>query len=284
MEGHIHSLETFAAGIDGPGCRYVVFLKGCHMRCRFCHNPDTWSLDGGDVYTPEELFAKAYRYKNYWTKRDKLNGDRLNGGITVSGGEPLLQIEFVTEFFKLAKEKGVHTTLDTSANPFTREEPFFSKFNELMKYTDLIMLDIKNIDPQGHKQLTGQPVDNILDCAKYMDELGKEMWIRHVLVSADEARKDDISFSDRDEQLHKLADFIKDLKHVSKIEVLPYHTLGISKWENLNIPYSLEGIDPPARERVENANRILKGDTEIKTDESGYDGSAAGSAQSGRSC
>ena len=284
MEGHIHSLETFAAGIDGPGCRYVVFLKGCHMRCRFCHNPDTWEPGGGEVYTPEDLFARAYRYKNYWTKRDKVNGDRLNGGITVSGGEPLLQIDFVTEFFKLAKEKGIHTALDTSANPFTREEPFFSKFNELMKYTDLIMLDIKNIDPEGHKLLTGQPVDNILDCAKYMDELGKEMWIRHVLVSADEARKDDISFSDRDEQLYALADFIKTLKHVSKVEVLPYHTLGLSKWENLKIPYTLEGIDPPTRERVENANRILNEAAGTKQEIPCDDSAVAGSSETGRSC
>ena len=284
MEGRIHSLETFAAGIDGPGCRYVVFLKGCNMRCRFCHNPDTWALEGGDTYTPEVLFERAYRYKNYWTRRDKVKGDVLNGGITVSGGEPLLQIEFVTEFFKLAKEKGIHTALDTSANPFTREEPFFSKFNELMKYTDLIMLDIKNIDPVGHKQLTGCENDNILDCARYMDELGKEMWIRHVLVSPDEARKDDLSFSDRDEQLNALADFVKTLKHVSKIEVLPYHTLGISKWENLGIPYALENIDPPTRERIDNANRILNEAMGRNIAEAADDRTAKGGSSDGRSC
>ena len=284
MEGYIHSLETFAAGIDGPGCRYVVFMRGCHMRCKFCHNPDTWALQGGEVYTPEDLFAKAYRYKNYWTKRDSVHGDRLNGGITVSGGEPLLQIDFVTEFFKLAKAKGIHTCLDTSGNPFTREEPFFSKFNELMKYTDLIMLDIKNIDPEGHKLLTGQPVDNILDCARYMDELGKEMWIRHVLVSADEARKEDISFSDRDEQLESLAEFIKTLKNVSKVEVLPYHTLGVQKWENLGIPYSLENIDPPTRERVENANRILNEALGKSIAKAPDDSASRGSEDGVRSC
>lgn len=176
MEGRVHSLETFGL-VDGPGVRYIVFLQGCRMRCKFCHNPETWSMDGGEMWTPEDLFKRAYRYKPYWMRNGK-----LNGGITVSGGEPLLQIEFVTEFFKLAKAKGIHTTLDTSANPFTREEPFISKFNELMKYTDLVMLDIKNIDREGHKKLTGQTVDNILDCAKYLDEIGKEMWIRHVLV------------------------------------------------------------------------------------------------------
>lgn len=252
MEGRIHSLETFGL-VDGPGVRYVVFLQGCKMRCRFCHNPETWNMEEGTLYTPEDLFKKAYRYKPYW-----MRSGRLNGGITVSGGEPLLQIEFVTEFFKLAKEKGIHTALDTSANPFTREEPFFSKFNELMKYTDLVMLDIKNIDPQGHKELTGWTNDNILDCAKYLDEIGKDMWIRHVLVTADEESKDDLSFSDRDEQLQSLADFLATLQHVKRVEVLPYHTLGIQKWNELGIPYSLEKVDPPTRERVQNANAILK--------------------------
>ncbi len=255
MEGYIHSLETFGL-VDGPGVRYVVFMQGCRMRCQFCHNPETWNTDVGVVYTPKELFDKAYRYKPYWMKNGK-----LNGGITVSGGEPLLQIDFVTEFFKLAKEKEIHTALDTSANPFTREEPFFEKFKELMKYTDLVMLDIKNIDPEGHKKLTGQSVDNILDCAKYLDEIGKDMWIRHVLVTPNDDFKDDnISFSDRDEQLEKLSEFIGTLHNVKKVEVLPYHTLGVQKWEKLGIPYKLETIDPPTKERIENANRILKTD------------------------
>ena len=240
MEGRVHSLETFGL-VDGPGVRYIVFLQGCRMRCKFCHNPETWSMDGGEMWTPEDLFKRAYRYKPYWMRNGK-----LNGGITVSGGEPLLQIEFVTEFFKLAKAKGVHTTLDTSANPFTREEPFISKFNELMKYTDLVMLDIKNIDREGHKKLTGQTVDNILDCAKYLDEIGKEMWIRHVLVP-DTFNTGEAFFSNRDEQLEELSKFIDTLHHVSRVEVLPYHTLGIQKWENLGIPYSLEGVEPPTK-------------------------------------
>ena len=245
MEGRVHSLETFGL-VDGPGVRYIVFLQGCRMRCKFCHNPETWSMDGGEMWTPEDLFKRAYRYKPYWMRNGK-----LNGGITVSGGEPLLQIEFVTEFFKLAKAKGVHTTLDTSANPFTREEPFISKFNELMKYTDLVMLDIKNIDREGHKKLTGQTVDNILDCANYLDEIGKEMWIRHVLVP---------EHSDFDEDLDALGDFIDTLSNVDRVEILPYHTLGKFKWENLGIPYSLESISPPSAERIENAkNRIHAG-------------------------
>lgn len=253
MEGKVHSLETFGL-VDGPGVRFVVFLQGCRMRCKFCHNPETWDMDGGETWTAKDLFDRAYRYKTYWMKSGK-----LNGGITVSGGEPLLQIEFVTEFFKLAKAKGIHTTLDTSANPFTREEPFISKFNELMKYTDLVMLDIKNIDKEGHKTLTGHSVDNILDCAKYLDEIGKDMWIRHVLVP-DTKATGEIFYSDRDEQLEELSKFIETLHNVKKVEVLPYHRLGIQKWDKLGIPYSLEGVEPPSDERIENANKILKTD------------------------
>lgn len=253
MEGRVHSLETFGL-VDGPGVRYVVFLQGCRMRCKFCHNPETWNMNGGEVWTAKDLFARAYRYKTYWMK-----GEKLNGGITVSGGEPLLQIDFLIEFFKLCKDKDIHTTLDTSANPFTREEPFISKFNELMKYTDLVMLDIKNIDKVGHKQLTGHPVDNILDCARYLDEIGKDMWIRHVLVP-DTLQTGDLSYSDRDGQLEELSKFIDTLSNVKRVEVLPYHTLGIQKWEELGIPYKLDGVEPPSDERVENANRILKTD------------------------
>ena len=251
MEGRVHSLETFGL-VDGPGVRFVVFLQGCRMRCKFCHNPETWDLNAGELWTAKDLFDRAYRYKTYWMKSGK-----LNGGITVSGGEPLLQIDFVTEFFKLAKEKNIHTTLDTSANPFTREPEFLAKFDELMKYTDLVMLDIKNIDKKGHKDLTGWDVDNILDCAKYLDEIGKDMWIRHVLVP-DTFSTGELSFSDRDEQLEELAKFIETLNHVTRVEVLPYHRLGIQKWEKLNIPYKLEGVEPPSKERIENARKILK--------------------------
>ena len=158
IKGRIHSVESFGS-VDGPGVRYIVFLQGCHMRCKYCHNPETWKLEDGELQTPQEVFDKAYRYHNYW---------KDNGGITVSGGEALLQIEFVTELFKIAKKEGVHTTLDTSGNPFTFEEPFISKFNELMAVTDLFMLDIKHIDDEKHKKLTGWTNKNILDMAKYL--------------------------------------------------------------------------------------------------------------------
>ena len=155
MEGFVHSMETFGL-VDGPGVRFVVFLQGCRMRCRYCHNPETWKLEGGTPWTADKLFSHVYRYKSYWNKKGQ-----PNGGITVSGGEPLLQIDFVTEFFKKAREKGVHTALDTAGNPFTLEEPFISKFEELMKVTDLVILDFKEIDNEKHKKLTGCPNDCI---------------------------------------------------------------------------------------------------------------------------
>ena len=238
-KGYIHSLESFGS-VDGPGVRYVIFLSGCAMRCQFCHNPDTWNMQAGTPSTADELLEKALRYRSYWGSK---------GGITVSGGEPLLQIDFLLELFTKAKEKGVHTTLDTCGNPFTREEPFFSKFEKLMEVTDLVMLDIKHMDEEQHVLLTGQKNDNILDMAKYLSDTGKSMWIRHVLVP---------ERSDRDDYLWKLHDFIEKLDHVERVEVLPYHTLGVYKWKELGIPYGLEGIEPPTQERIQNANEILK--------------------------
>lgn len=238
-KGYIHSLESFGS-VDGPGVRYVIFLSGCAMRCQFCHNPDTWNMQAGTPYTADELLEKALRYRSYWGSK---------GGITVSGGEPLLQIDFLLELFTKAKEKGVHTTLDTCGNPFTREEPFFSKFEKLMEVTDLVMLDIKHMDEEQHVLLTGQKNDNILDMAKYLSDTGKSMWIRHVLVP---------ERSDRDDYLWKLHDFIEKLDHVERVEVLPYHTLGVYKWKELGILYGLEGIEPPTQERIQNANEILK--------------------------
>ena len=241
MIGHIHSTESFGAA-DGPGVRFIVFMQGCHMRGRYCHNPDTWKMDGGDEVTPDEILKRALRFKPYWGK---------DGGITISGGEPLLQIEFVIELFKKAKELGINTCIDTAGNPFTKEEPFFSKFEELMKYTDLLLLDLKEINPARHKDLTGFDNSNIIEMAKYLSEINKPVWIRHVLVP---------EHSDFDEDLDALGDFIDTLSNVDRVEILPYHTLGKFKWENLGIPYTLESISPPSAERIENAkNRIHAG-------------------------
>ena len=241
IKGIIHSVESFGT-VDGPGVRYIIFLQGCHMRCRYCHNPDTWAMKDKNSYeeAPAESLKKALRYRSYW---------KDNGGITVSGGEALLQLDYVTELFRLAKAEGVHTTLDTSGNPFTREEPFFSKFNELMKYTDLFLLDIKHIDSEKHKALTHWDNSNILDLARYLSDNGKKMWIRHVLVPG---------YTDDEGDLEKLRDFVKSLKTVDRFEILPYHTLGVFKWKELGMDYTLEDVAPPTGEQIERANNILE--------------------------
>ena len=238
VKGYVHSLESFGAA-DGPGIRYIVFLNGCNMRCAFCHNPDTWKLEQGEVYSADEILKKALRYKPYW---------KNEGGITVSGGEPLLQIDFVLELFRKAKAKGVTTCLDTAGQPFTTEEPFFSKWKELMSLTDTVMLDIKNIDPVKHKDLTGVDNANILEMARMMSDMGVRMWIRQVLVPGG---------SDNDETLKRTREFIDTLKTVDRVEVLPYHTLGVFKYEELGIPYRLEGVNAPTEDRIRNAEEIL---------------------------
>ncbi|HLR92747.1 MAG TPA: pyruvate formate-lyase-activating protein [Atopostipes sp.] len=238
--GYVHSIETFGS-VDGPGIRFVIFMQGCRLRCAFCHNPDTWNIGGGTPYTPEELIEQAIDYQPYWGNE---------GGITISGGEPLLQIDFVLELFKIAKAKGIHTALDSCGGPFTREEPFFSVYNELMQYTDLVLMDIKHINNEFHKKYTMAENTNILEMARDLAEREIPMWIRHVLVP---------EHSDFDEDLKALSVFIQSLGDaVKNVEVLPYHQLGVYKYEELGIPYRLEGVEPPTLERVENANRILK--------------------------
>ena len=238
VQAAVHSLESFGAS-DGPGIRFIVFLNGCSMRCKYCHNPDTWARGDFEYYSADQLLAKALRYESYWGK---------DGGITVSGGEPLLQIDFLIEFFRLCKEAGVSTCIDTSAQPFTREQPWFGKFEELMRYTDLLLLDIKHIDSAKHEALTGRPNENILDCARYLSETGKPVWIRHVLVP---------TINDDDESLGKLDEFLKSLNNVKRVDVLPYHTLGIFKWKELNIPYELEDVPTPTKEQTEHARQML---------------------------
>ena len=236
--GRVHSVETFGS-VDGPGIRFLIFLKGCSMRCRYCHNPDTWDPETDDLRTADELLTQAMRYRSYWGRE---------GGITVSGGEALLQIDFLTELFRKAKAKGIHTCLDTSGQPFTRREPFFSKFAELMKYTDLLLFDLKQIDDAKHRELTGRTNRNILDCARYLSDIGKPIWVRHVLVPG---------VTDNDDDLHALRAFIDSLQNVKRVEVLPYHAMGTYKWEQLGIPYTLKDVSAPSEERVRNAEHIL---------------------------
>jgi len=237
----VHSVESFGS-VDGPGIRFIIFLKGCKMRCRYCHNPDTWDEHSDDLRTADDLLSQALRYRTYWGK---------TGGITVSGGEALLQLDFMLDLFRKAKAQGIHTCLDTAAQPFTRNEPFFSKFEELMKYTDLVLLDIKHIDNEGHRRLTGWGNENILDCARYLSGISKPVWIRHVLVPTN---------TDDDAYLHRLRPFLVTLRNIERIEVLPYHAMGVYKWEKLGIHYTLGGVDSPTQERVRNAERILRGE------------------------
>lgn len=240
LKGAIYSIETFGS-VDGPGIRFIAFLKGCNLRCKYCHNADSWDPKSDDMRTADELLDFAERYRSYWGE---------DGGITVSGGEPLLQIDFLIELFTKAKERGINTCIDTALQPFTREEPFFSKFNELLKVTDLMLVDIKHIDNEEHRELTGLPNDNILDCMQYLSQVGQPIWIRHVLVPG---------ITDDDKYLRQTRAFIEKLSNVQKIEVLPYHTLGQHKFEALGIPYKLEGVKSPSKERVDNAMDILNG-------------------------
>ena len=241
IRGAIHSTESFGS-VDGPGIRFLIFLQGCAMRCRYCHNADTWDVHAGELRTADELLDRAERYRGYWGK---------DGGITVSGGEPLLQIDFLLDLFRKAKARGIHTVIDTAGQPFTREDPFFSKFQELMRLTDLLLLDVKHIDPVEHRKLTGRPNDNILDLFRYLSDTGKPVWIRYVLVPG---------ITDGGEVLRRTRGFIASLKNVEKVEVLPYHSMGAYKWKALGIPYSLEGVEPPDAESVNRAERILRGE------------------------
>lgn len=237
IKGYVNSLETFGL-VDGPGVRFVVFLSGCRMRCRFCHNPDTWTSKGRE-YTAEELFRHVIRYRPYW---------KDNGGITVSGGEPLLQLDFLTAFFTLAKQEGIHTTVDTAGEPFREDKEYLERFDKLMAVTDLFMLDLKAMDSRAHISLTGVDNANILRMAQYLSAHGKKMWIRHVLVPG---------VTDDEGDLTAMHEFIKTLDTVEKTEVLPYHTLGTVKWAELGIPYTLEGVPAPDDEQIKRANELL---------------------------
>ena len=240
MTGRIHSFETFGAA-DGPGVRFVVFLAGCPLRCAYCHNPDTWARPPALEMSAEDVLKRALRYRSYWGEK---------GGITVSGGEPLLQTEFLLDLFTRAKRLGVTTCIDTSAAPFTREGEWLATFERLMAVTDLVLLDIKAFDRALHEELTGRPNDNILDCARYLNEIGKDVWIRHVLVPG---------VTERDGDTEKIAAFLKPLANIRRIEVLPYHTLGLAKWQSLGLPNRLAQINPPTPQDLAQVRKMLSG-------------------------
>lgn len=240
MKGYIHSIETFGT-VDGPGVRYVIFVQGCPMRCKYCHNPDTWQPNIGEAREVDDLLEDYEKYKPFLGK---------DGGLTVTGGEPLLQIDFLTELFEKAKAKGIHTCLDTSGIVFNENNPeLMKKFDRLIKSVDLVLLDIKHIDPEEHKKLTSQPNDQILAFARYLDKNNIDVWIRHVVVPG-------ITYNE--EYLTRLGEFLATLNNVKALDVLPYHTMGIPKYENLGMEYPLKGVEPLSVEDGKKAREIIR--------------------------
>lgn len=234
MIGKIHSVETFGT-VDGPGIRFVVFMQGCTLKCKYCHNRDTWKLNSGNQMSVSEILKEILKYKTYM--------DNSGGGVTVSGGEPLVQAEFVTELFKALKEFNIHTALDTSGSL-----PISDKIKELLKYTDLVILDIKHIDDNKCINLTGLSNKNNLDFARYLSNLKIPVWIRQVLIPG---------YTDDKFDLQKLKQFIDSLQNVEKVEILPYHDLGKYKWKELGDNYELENVKPPSDLDIEKAKNIL---------------------------
>ena len=246
MKGYIHSTESFGT-VDGPGVRFVIFLQGCPMRCQYCHNPDTWQIGTGDQVSPEELIALYEKNRAFYT----------TGGITVTGGEPLLQIDFLLELFSLAKEHGIHTCIDTSGITYRPGESSYNKkLDQLMRNTDLVLLDIKHTDAKKHRILTGQDHAGIFAFAEYLAKKRIPVWVRHVVVPG---------ITDDPEHLKNLGRFIGRLSNVKALDVLPYHTMGIQKYKELGIDYPLEGTEPLPKEKALEARAvILEGIREIR--------------------
>ncbi len=237
LTGRIHSFETLGA-VDGPGIRFVLFMQGCPLRCKYCHNRDTWDLKGGKEYTVDEIFNKIIRYKNYFITS--------NGGVTVSGGEPLLQPDFLIELFTRLKQAGIRTALDTSGMFDITE-----KIKKLIDLTDLFLVDIKCINDEICKDLVGRSNKKELEFIKYLDSIGKEIWIRQVIVP---------TITDKEEDLYKLRDFINSIDSISRVDLLPYHDLGKYKWIELNEVYPLENIRVANSSDIDRVKAILESD------------------------
>lgn len=254
-KGRIHSLESFGT-VDGPGTRFVVFVQGCPMRCAYCHNPDTQPMTDGTLMDPEEIFEQYLRNEPFYEH---------GGGLTVTGGEPLMQIDFLIDLFTLLKSHNVHTCIDTSGIAFNRNnKDLLAKFDRLMELTDLVMLDIKHIDPEKHINLVKQPSTNILDFAHYLNEKHIPMWIRHVVVPG---------YTDDDESLYKLGYFIGQFDNLKALDALPYHTMGETKYQKLGIEYPLKGV--PAMDKnklIEKKQMILNGIKDRRSERSTNNG------------
>ena len=239
MYGNIHSIETFGT-VDGPGIRYVLFTQGCLLRCQFCHNADTWEIGTGKQMSVADIMNDLQSYLPFI--------EASGGGITVSGGEPLLQIPFLISLFKECKKLGIHTTIDSSGGCYSKAAHFQEQLDELMNYTDLVLLDLKHIDRKKHINLTGMGNDHILEFAKFLSNKKIPVWVRHVLVP---------TINDNEEDLTRLSNFIATLNNVEQIDILPYHKLGVYKWETLGLEYPLTGIEPPSQQSVDFATFIL---------------------------
>ena len=228
----LHSIESFGT-LDGPGIRFVIFLQGCSLKCKYCHNRDTWDINSGEYKSLDDIFEKILKYKNYIK----------SGGVTCTGGEPLLQYEFLIELFKKLKDKNIHTCIDTSGMVALTD-----KIKELIDLTDLFLLDIKHINPEKCKNLVGTSNEKELAFARYLSDLGKSMWIRQVLIPG---------YTDDENDLINLKNFITSLKTVEKVEILPYHTMGKYKWYDLGLKYELEDVREATVEDIKRANKIL---------------------------
>ncbi|WP_097027887.1 pyruvate formate-lyase-activating protein [Clostridium peptidivorans] len=231
-KGYIHSTETMGL-VDGPGIRTVVFFQGCVLRCAYCHNPDTWSFEGGQEVSPQELLSKVLRFKPYFEKS--------GGGVTCSGGEPLMQPKFLLEFLKLCKENNIHTTIDTSGVGA-------GNYEEILKYVDLVLLDVKHYDRDGYEQITEHSMDKFNEFTESILKSNVPIWIRHVVVPG---------ITDSEEHMIELKKFISKFKNLEKVELLPYHTLGVNKYEKLGIPYKLDGIEAMEKERLKVLSNLL---------------------------
>ncbi|NDV68113.1 pyruvate formate-lyase-activating protein [Dysgonomonas sp. 25] len=232
MKGLIHSFESFGTK-DGPGIRFVFFMQGCPLRCLYCHNPDTWGMNDY-VYelTPEEAFREVEKVKGF-----------VKGGVTVSGGEPLLQADFVLELFKLCQQAGMHTALDTSG--FILND----KVKQVLEYTDLVLLDIKHINPNKYKTLTSKPLEPTLRFFDYLRDINKPVWLRYVLVPG---------YSDDEKDLHDWAKHVSQYPNVARVDILPFHQMGIHKWQKIGADYKLENVEPPTQEEIEKTENIFK--------------------------
>lgn len=238
ITGHIHSIESCGT-VDGPGIRYVIFFQGCPMRCQYCHNPDTWEASGGTPMTVDEVLDGFYSNLAFYR----------SGGVTVTGGEPLMQMDFLTALFENLKAHGIHTCIDTSGIIFNPENPdFMKRMDHLLSLTDLVMLDIKHIEDSRHLTLTGQSNKKVLDFAAYLSEKNIPVWIRHVLVPG-------ITFYR--EYLEELGTFMGSLNNVKALDVLPYHSMGITKYDSLGIPYPLRDTPEPSKEDAAAARNVI---------------------------